>query len=65
MSFANQALAAEYINKNSSKFENKVYKLPDEMDRKIAEIKLEEIGIKIDKLTPEQRKYLSSWQIGT
>lgn len=65
MSFANQALAAEYINKNSSKLENKVYKLPDEMDRKIAEIKLEEIGIKIDKLTPEQRKYLSSWQIGT
>lgn len=65
MSFANQALAAEYINKNSSEFENKVYKLPDEMDRKIAEIKLEEIGIKIDKLTPEQRKYLSSWQIGT
>jgi len=45
--------------------ENRVYKLPDELDRKIAEVKLSTLGIKIDKLTPEQAAYISSWQHGT
>ena len=65
MSFANQALAAEYIFKNKGKLENRVYKLPDELDRKIAEVKLQTLGIKIDELTREQAAYISSWQHGT
>ena len=63
MSFANQALAAEYLVKNRGKLENKVYQLPSEID--IAVLKLTAMGIKIDKLTAEQEKYLSSWQEGT
>ena len=65
MSFANQALACEFLVKNKGKLENKVYKLPDEIDNRIASLKLEAMGIKIDKLTEEQKKYLSSWQEGT
>lgn len=65
MSFANQALSAEYILKEASKFEPDVYIIPENIDRKIAEIKLKEMGIKIDKLTPEQKKYLASWEMGT
>jgi adenosylhomocysteinase len=65
MSFANQALAAEFILKNQGKLENRVYKLPEELDRKIAEVKLTTLGIKIDKLTAEQAAYISSWQHGT
>jgi len=65
MSFANQALAAEYILANKGKMGKKVYKLPDELDRRIAELKLASMGIKIDKLTPEQAAYISSWQLGT
>jgi len=65
MSFANQALAADYINKNADRLEKKVYKLPDEIDERIARIKLDAIGIKIDELTEEQRKYLNSWEVGT
>jgi adenosylhomocysteinase len=65
MSFANQALAAEHILKNRGKLENRVYKLPDELDKRIAEVKLSTLGIKIDKLTPEQAAYISSWQHGT
>jgi len=65
MSFANQALSAEYIYKNSTKLEKKVYSVPQEIDKEIARLKLETMGIKIDKLTKEQYKYLHSWQMGT
>ena len=65
MSFANQALAAEYMLKNAGKLENKVYNVPEEIDREIARLKLEAMGVKLDVLTPEQVKYLGSWQEGT
>ncbi len=65
MSFANQFLAAKYINENYKNMEKKVYKLPDEIDEDIAMRKLKTMGIEIDKLTEKQRKYLSSWQEGT
>jgi adenosylhomocysteinase len=65
MSFANQALAAEYMVKNASKLEKRVYSVPAEIDAEIARIKLEAMGVKIDKLSNEQLKYLSSWQEGT
>jgi adenosylhomocysteinase len=65
MSFANQALAAEYMVKNASRLEKRVHTVPAEIDAEIARIKLEAMGIKIDKLTDEQLKYLSSWQEGT
>ncbi|MDO8686864.1 MAG: adenosylhomocysteinase, partial [Candidatus Berkelbacteria bacterium] len=65
MSFANQALAAEWLIKNKEKLKNKVYVLPKKIDRLIAFLKLKAIGIDIDRLTKEQRKYLSSWQEGT
>ncbi len=65
LSFANQALAAEFILKNKSRLEKKVYKLPDEIDRKIAQLKLTTMGIKIDRLTREQQRYITSWQEGT
>jgi adenosylhomocysteinase len=65
LSFANQALACEYLIKNKGKLENKVYKLPLEIDKEIAFLKLKSFGIKIDNLTKEQKAYLSSWQLGT
>jgi len=65
MSFANQSLSAEYIAKNYKKLENKVYDVPQDIDKAISRLKLESMGIKIDTLTPEQKKYLSSWEIGT
>jgi adenosylhomocysteinase len=65
MSFANQALSAKYIFENSKKLEKKVYTVPEEIDKKIAELKLKSMGITIDKLTPEQEKYLNSWEMGT
>ena len=65
MSFANQALAAEYIVKNAGKLENIVHSVPEEIDRGIARIKLEAMGVHIDKLTEEQEKYLNSWEAGT
>ena len=65
MSFANQALAAEHMAKHGKKLEKKVYPVPDEIDREIARLKLRSMGVKIDKLTPEQEKYLASWQEGT
>ena len=64
MSFANQALCAEYITK-SDKLGTKVYVVPKEIDEKIAEMKLQSMGIAIDELTDEQKKYLSSWEMGT
>ena len=65
MSFAGQALGAEYMWKNRGKFENKVYALPQNIDQEIARIKLASEGVKIDKLTAEQKKYLASWKEGT
>lgn len=65
MSFANQALAAELLVKSNRKFEKKVYKVPPNIDYKIAKIKLKSMGIKIDTLTKEQKKYLASWELGT
>ena len=65
MSFANQALAAEYMVKNASKLEKKVYSVPDEIDHEIARLKLEAMGVYIDVLTEEQVKYLNSWEEGT
>jgi adenosylhomocysteinase len=65
MSFANQALAAEYLTRNRGKLGKKVYGVPAEIDREIARLKLESMGIKIDILTPLQKKYLSSWEMGT
>ncbi|MCH7662243.1 MAG: adenosylhomocysteinase [Chloroflexi bacterium] len=65
MSFANQALAAEYIVKNGDNLENMVYTVPEEIDREIARIKLEAMGVYIDELTVEQAIYLNSWEEGT
>jgi adenosylhomocysteinase len=65
MSFANQALSAEYIGKNYKRLENNVYKVPEDIDRNIARLKLKSMGIKIDTLTGAQKKYLSSWESGT
>jgi len=65
MSFANQALSAEYMVKHASSLQKKVYKVPDDIDREIAALKLASMGIKIDRLTPKQRRYLSSWEMGT
>jgi adenosylhomocysteinase len=65
MSFANQALSAEFMVKNADKLENKVYGVPEDIDREIARIKLEAMGVKIDTLTEEQVKYLNSWEEGT
>ena len=65
MSFANQALCAEYIAKNAKQLERRVYDVPAEIDAEVARLKLNAMGIKIDTLTDEQRKYLSSWEEGT
>ncbi|HOP79004.1 MAG TPA: adenosylhomocysteinase [Armatimonadota bacterium] len=65
MSFANQALCSEYMNKHAKELERKVYPVPKEIDQQIAMLKLETMGIRIDKLTPEQVKYLASWEEGT
>jgi adenosylhomocysteinase len=64
MSFANQALCSEYIAK-STKLQTKVYTVPKEIDEKVAELKLKSMGIGIDELTAEQKKYLSTWEMGT
>jgi len=65
MSFANQALSAEYMVKNHAKLEKRVYSVPEEIDREIARLKLLSMGVTIDTLTDEQVKYLNSWQEGT
>ena len=65
MSFANQSLSAEYLVKNHQKLQPKVYKVPDELDFEVAKLKLNAMKIQIDKLTPEQIEYLSSWEQGT
>jgi len=65
MSFANQALSAEYLLKEGESLQKKVYCVTVDIDKEIARLKLESMGIKIDRLTEEQEKYLSSWQVGT
>lgn len=65
MSFANQALCAEYMSKNYGKLKNTVYSVPDKIDTHISRLKLKSMGISIDTLTPEQKKYLKSWEMGT
>jgi adenosylhomocysteinase len=65
MSFANQALSAEYLLKNHKTLKPQVYVVPEHLDREIARLKLESMGHKLDKLTPEQEHYLASWQEGT
>ncbi len=65
MSFANQALSVKYLVENGRKLENRVYKVPDDIDNKIAKLKLSAMNVRIDSLTPEQEKYLSSWEMGT
>jgi len=65
MSFANQALGAEYMVLNAKKLEKKVYSIPTNIDREIARLKLAAMGVVLDKLTPEQDKYLNSWEEGT
>jgi adenosylhomocysteinase len=65
MSFANQALSAEYMVKNHSKLEKRVYSVPEDLDPQVAKLTLESMGVKIDRLTPEQEAYLASWSEGT
>jgi adenosylhomocysteinase len=65
MSFANQALSVEYVVKNHAKMEKRVYSVPEEIDRQVARMKLDAMGVKIDRLTPEQEHYLASWSEGT
>jgi len=65
MSFANQALAAEYMVKQGGSLEKTVHPVPAEIDREIARLKLDAMGVRIDRLTPEQELYLASWQEGT
>ena len=65
MSFANQALAAEYLVGHHAQMEKKVYAVPEEQDRRVARLKLESMGIRIDRLTPQQEEYLASWSEGT
>jgi adenosylhomocysteinase len=65
MSFANQALAAEYLVKTGKDLSREVHRVPRETDSEIARLKLESMGIRIDTLTDDQKKYLSSWEMGT
>ena len=65
MSFANQALCLEYLAKNKGRLESRVYPVPEEIDKQVARLKLQAMGIEIDSLTPEQRKYITSWEEGT
>jgi len=65
MSFANQALSAEFMKKNAKKLKKLVYKVPEDLDKEIARIKLKAMGVRIDTLTKEQEKYLASWEMGT
>jgi len=65
MSFANQALSLEYAAQHASELDRKVYPVPPEIDREIARLKLETMGVEIDQLTEEQAHYLASWDEGT
>jgi len=65
MSFANQALSVKYLKEQATMLENQVYKVPDDIDMNIAHLKLTSLSIKIEELTPRQKKYLASWEEGT
>ena len=65
MSFADQAFSVDYIVKNHASLEKKVYKVPDDLDKRVAKLKLDSLSIKIDRLTPEQEEYLAGWAEGT
>ncbi len=65
MSFANQALCAEYLKEHGGELERKVYGVPEHIDKEIARLKLKSMGVEIDSLTEEQEKYLHSWEMGT
>jgi adenosylhomocysteinase len=65
MSFANQAQAVEYLVQNHASLEKKVYAVPEDLDKRVARMKLESMGVKIDRLTPDQERYLASWAEGT
>jgi adenosylhomocysteinase len=65
MSFANQALSAEFIVREHKSLEKRVYSVPEAIDREVARMKLDAMGVKVDRLTPEQEKYLASWSEGT
>jgi len=65
MSFANQALSVEYLVKNAGQLEAQVYPVPEAIDRQIAKLKLESMGVQLDRLTPDQEQYLASWAEGT
>jgi adenosylhomocysteinase len=65
MSFANQALSLEYLHQHAEELENKVYTIPEAIDREIANLKLKSMNVRIDKLTDEQKAYLASWEEGT
>ena len=65
MSFANQALSCEWLSKEHASLEKKVYKVPDEIDKEVARLKLETMGVRIDELTSEQHTYLAAWEEGT
>lgn len=64
IAFADQALALEYLVKNAANMEKRVYSVPDELDERVARLKLESLGVKIDRLTPEQEEYLAGWGEG-
>ncbi len=64
MSFADQALSVDFMVNNHKDLEKTVYKVPDELDKRVARLKLESMGIKIDRLTPEQEEYLAGWSDG-
>jgi adenosylhomocysteinase len=65
MSFANQALCSEWMVKNHQSLEKRVYTVPEKLDHEIARLKLKAMGVKVDVLTAEQEKYLTSWEMGT
>ena len=65
MSFANQALACEYLRRHGRRLEPRVYPVPPEIDRQIARVKLASLGVSIDRPTSSQRRYLASWELGT
>ncbi len=65
MSFANQALASEYLITHGNGLSKQVHRLPEKLDNEIARLKLESMGIRIDTLTDEQKHYLASWEMGT
>ena len=65
MSFANQALSAEWLSAHRDSLENKVYRVPENLDQEIARLKLLSKGVEIDTLTEDQQKYLSTWEAGT